>query len=192
VVGNVAAISPMKGHRTFIRAAAALRTTHPNTRFVILGSTHLGRDGYYDSLWNEARGLGLELGRDLIVRDPKTEVSLLAQSFDLFWMTSEPRSEGIPTVIGEAKALGLPVVTTDVGSTSECVTDGVSGFVVPARDWAAIAEKSRVILADRSLRDTMSERSRNEALRDYASERGAAQHKLAFERALAHHRRSTV
>ena len=45
VVGNVATLSPMKGHVWFLRAAAALRRTHPHVPFGILGSELPDRDG---------------------------------------------------------------------------------------------------------------------------------------------------
>lgn len=186
VVGNVATLNPMKGHCHFIRAAAQLRTTHPHVRFVILGSSDPRRQPYYRRLWNEAEALGLRLGADLIVRDPRGRVAELAQAFDLFWMTSEPRSEGIPTAIGEAQALGLPVVTTDVGSTAECVRDDVSGFVTPPRDTRAIADATRRILDDPALMTSMRAAARRDAEVNYAAERGAEQHLLAYEKAIAH------
>lgn len=186
VIGNVAVMTPMKGHRYFIRAAAELLRTHPDTKFVILGSRVEDRAGYYAELFAEAASLGLVLGENLVNVDPGTRVADLAQAFDVFWMTSEPQSEGAPTVIGEAKALGLPVVTTDVGSCSECVTDGVSGFVVPARDTVAIAERTRRILVDPALSASMSTVAREEAFRDYDSPNGAEAHRIAFERAVAH------
>ena len=188
VVGNVAVMSPMKGHRHFIRAAAELRRTHPDTRFVILGARVEDREDYYAELDALAGSLGLRLGEDLVVVDPGSRVKDLAQAFDVFWMTSEPQSEGAPTVIGEAKALGLPVVTTDVGSCSECVTEGVTGFVVPARDTAAIAARTRRILDDPDLAARMGVAARAEAFTDYDSPNGAAAHRLAFERAAEHRR----
>lgn len=186
VIGNVAAISPMKGHRTFIRAAAELRRTHANTTFVILGSTHADRDSYYRSLWEESESLGLRVGQDLRVVNPHDRVHELAQAFDVFWMTSEPRSEGIPTAIGEAKSLGIPVITTDVGSTSECVSDGLSGYVVLARDHHAIAARTRMLLDNRGRYLDFSRRARAEAIQQYAAERGADLHARAYRLAIQH------
>jgi glycosyltransferase involved in cell wall biosynthesis len=189
VIGNVANVNPMKGHATFIRAAAELRTSHPDAKFVILGATYEHFGDYTERLWRDAAQLGLRRDHDLIMRDPGRRVRELAQAFDLFWMTSEPLSEGLPTVIGEAKALGLPVVTTDVGSTSECVSDGVSGYVVAPRDPHAIADATRKIIDDPVRRESMGVIAREEAVRDYAAERCAEAHRRAFAIAIDHHRR---
>ncbi len=187
VIGNVASMSEVKGHRWFISAAAKIRAEFPDTRFVILGSRHADRGPYYASLWAQAESLGLEVGRDLIVQDPESRVAELAQAFDVFWMTSEPNSEGIPTAIGEAKSLEIPIVTVDVGSCSECVTPGLSGFVVPPQDPDAIAAATRPLLEDADMRRRFGVRAREEAIEQYAAERGAERRKLAYERAIDHH-----
>src|SRR5579875_192525 len=104
VVGTVSNLNPQKGHRTFIRAAAQLRKIRPRLQIVILGRQYDAHRKYYQSLLEEAKRLGLVLGQDLTIRDPGLRVHEWAQAFDVFWMTPEPRSEGIPTVIEEAMA----------------------------------------------------------------------------------------
>jgi colanic acid/amylovoran biosynthesis glycosyltransferase len=49
--------------------------------------------------------------------------------------------EGIPNTVKEAMALGLPVVSTTHAGIPELVEDGVSGFLVPERDSAALGER---------------------------------------------------
>lgn len=148
VIGNVSNLTPMKGHRTFIRAAAELRRRRPDVRFVILGAAYAHRDGYTNLLFHEAQSLGLELNRTIIFRNPGSRVSSLAPAFDVFWLTSERRSEGVPTALGEAMALELPVVATNVGSVREAVVDGLTGTVVPPRDPHAIAHATLPYLDD--------------------------------------------
>ncbi|MGH7194164.1 MAG: glycosyltransferase, partial [Candidatus Saccharimonadales bacterium] len=75
VIGTVGNISTMKGHGLFITAALTLRRTHPETRFVILGSSVGADSSYAEGLWRRAESNGLRLGRDLIVRDPGIEVA---------------------------------------------------------------------------------------------------------------------
>src|SRR5262245_2026908 len=94
VVGTVNNLSPMKGHLTFIRAAALLRRRRPDLRFVLLGAAYDHRSDYTRMLLEEAESLGLRVRRELLVVDPGSRVSELAPALDLFWLTSEPRSEG--------------------------------------------------------------------------------------------------
>lgn len=184
VVGNVSNLNPMKGHITFIRAAALLRKSLNNVRFVILGATYENHTEYTKEFYAEVERLGLKLDRDIFIRNPGKEVARLAQAFDLFWMTSEPRSEGISTAVEEAMSLALPVVTTDVGSMSEIVRDGKTGFVVAPHDVDAIVEKSIVLLSDGSLRMRMGQAARHFAELHFPVSVCAEAHLSAFNIAL--------
>ena len=62
-------------------------------------------------------------------------------------------SDGIPTVLAEAMLMGVPVVTTDVGSVSDLVVDGVTGFVARAGDPASLADK--VAELDKTLQNSI-------------------------------------
>ena len=64
-------------------------------------------------------------------------------------------SEGLPTVVLEAMACGLPVVVTDCGGAREAVDDGVHGMVVAPRDTAAMAAALLRLRRDRALRERM-------------------------------------
>jgi glycosyltransferase involved in cell wall biosynthesis len=60
--------------------------------------------------------------------------------------------EGIPTVVLEAMAMGLPVVATDSGATNEAVANGVSGFLAKEDDRVGLASAVRVLIDDPRLR----------------------------------------
>lgn len=77
------------------------------------------------------------------------------------------RPEGHPRVILEAMAAGMPVVTTDRGAIAETVLDGVTGYVLPDPDPAALADRVLAILHDDDLRRRMSEAARNRYLERY-------------------------
>lgn len=155
VIGNVSNLNPMKGHDTFVRAAGRLRKIYSNTQFVILGATYSDKSTYLDSIWRLAASAGLLAGKALIIRDPGPRVSELVQALDVFWLTSEPHSEGMSNVLAEAMALGIPVVTTRAGAVHECVQDGVTGYVVPPHDVRAIAKMTALLLGDPELRKRM-------------------------------------
>lgn len=73
-------------------------------------------------------------------------------------------SEGMPKVITEAMANGLPVVVTNVGGMPSIVQDGKTGLVVPRKDAPALRDALRRLILDKPLRQRMAgaglERSR--------------------------------
>ncbi len=184
VVGNVSNLNPQKGHRTFIRAAARLKQTRPNVKFVILGGRYETHKAYIEGLFEEARSLGFQLGSDLIVRDPKLNVAELSMAFDVFWMTPEPNSEGIPTAIEEAMSLGLPVVASDVGSIAEIVHHGVTGFVTAPRDTIAIGDFTLPLLLDADQRRRLGAAAASFAREHFRMEVCAERHADAYALAL--------
>lgn len=186
VIGSVGNVNPQKDQLTFVRSAGELKRTHPAARFVIMGAQYPEHADYVRGLEEEIERLELELGRDVVFKDPESDVARHASALDLFWMTSEPRSEGIPTVIEEAMALGIPVISTDVGAVRSAVEDGVTGFVVPAKDPSAIANASAKLLDNPELRQQFSENARLKAVRDFSLEECAELHVRCFEAALEH------
>ena len=184
VVGTLGNINRQKGHDNFIRAAAHLKSKVPGAKFIILGAMHDNHREYIDGLWRLAAEVGLEFGRDLIAVDPTSNVHELLQALDVFWMTPRPRSEGIPTAMEEAMALGIPVVSFDVGSISELVTDGVSGFLVPDQNPAAVANYTAEHLMDSDIRATMGVSARAFVHEHASLERCADRHVDAYQLAL--------
>lgn len=73
---------------------------------------------------------------------------LLAES-NLFLLTS--KWEGLPLVVLEAMAAGLPVVSFDVGGVSECIEDGKSGFLLPPGEIQELTNKVITLLNNRHL-----------------------------------------
>ena len=192
VIGNVNNLNPMKGHDTFVRAAAALLQLRPGLRFVILGAQYDQHKDYTRALWREAAALGLHPGDRLIVVDPRDRVASLAPAFDVFWLTSKPRSEGVSTVVGEAMALELPVVATDVGSVREAVDDLVTGYLVPAEAPEALARATLPLIDDSGLRHAMGRAGRVRAKALYSLGSCADQHLAAFASAVQHRQARTL
>ena len=184
VVGNVSNINPQKGHGTFIRAAARLKQRRPGVKFVILGRRYDAHRVYIENLLSLAAQLGLELEKDLIIRDPGERVAELAMAFDVFWMTSEPRSEGIPTVIEEAMSLGLPIVATEAGAIAEVVLHERTGYLIKPHDVVDISDRTLGLLEDAALRRALGEAGASFARTNFPIEACARRHLRAYEIAL--------
>jgi FkbM family methyltransferase len=189
VVGTVGNVNPQKGHRTFIRAAAALRRTRTDARFVILGEQDRNHDAYRNALLVEAERLGLTLGEDLRIESPGRRVAELAPAFDVFWCTSEPRAEGVPTAVMEAMSLGLPVVSTETGGIRDIVRDDETGFVVAPFDSDALARTTEAVLQEPGKVEALGVAGRAFAEANCRIENCTASHLQAFDAAIAHARR---
>jgi len=70
------------------------------------------------------------------------------------------RREGLPKVVIEAMAYGIPPVVTDSGGSPELVEDGISGIVVTPGDSKAIAKAILCLVKDPILRATMGKKAR--------------------------------
>ncbi|MCK5857886.1 MAG: glycosyltransferase [Abyssibacter sp.] len=184
VVGTVGNINLQKGHHNFIRAAALLKGQVPGVKFLLLGAMHSNHREYIDGLWRLAAGLGLELERDLIALDPTGRVHELVQAMDIFWMTPRRNSEGIPTAMEEAMALGLPVVSFDVGSIAELVQHGHTGYVVNSQGPEEIATCTLEHLLEPAQRTELGRRGRQFIEENASLEACAERHVRAYEMAL--------
>ena len=115
----------------------------------------IGEGQREEELKEHAARLGL--AAHVVVTGPKTEseiATLLARS-RLFILPCLKAADGavdnLPTVIMEAMAAGLPVVSTSVAGVPEMVVDGKTGFVVAEKDPASLAERIRRLLDDANL-----------------------------------------
>lgn len=83
------------------------------------------------------------------------QLSFFYHNCDIFCLSSE--REGIPVVLMEAMAVGMPVVSTDVGAIKELVKEGV---LVRPNDPKALAEGLNMLLDNPELRKSMGEKNR--------------------------------
>jgi glycosyltransferase involved in cell wall biosynthesis len=145
-VGNIRRV---KGHDVFIKAAASIVPHFPNVSFSIAGGV-LEPD-YFVELQTLVRELNLS--DHFHFAGSVTDLHQHLSAADIFVLPS--RSEGFSNAIIEAMAASLPVVATNVGGNSEAVRDGVSGFLVPSDDPAALAASIIRLLSDPSQAKTM-------------------------------------
>jgi glycosyltransferase involved in cell wall biosynthesis len=78
--------------------------------------------------------------------------------------TKEGDIDGIPNVLPEAMAMGVPVVSTHLSAIPELIYDGENGLLVPPDDPAALAEKMAVLLTQPALREELGRNGRRTAL----------------------------
>jgi len=125
LVGTVACLKPQKAPLDFVRAAALAHRADPTLRFAIAGDGELRAE-----VESEIRAHGMQGAVRLL--GWRRDVPEILAALDLFVLTS--RFEGLPRVVLQAMAAGVPVVATAVDGTPEVVHDGETGLLVPPAD----------------------------------------------------------
>ncbi len=137
IVGMVARLDPMKGHVSFLRAAALIAVKSSTAHFVMVGR---GVDATSPCLENYVNVSSLK-GRVHFLGE-RADISKLFPGFDVAVTPSV--SEGFANVIGEAMSCGVPCVVTDVGDSAMIVAN--CGRVVAVDDTEALSQSVYEIL----------------------------------------------
>ncbi|MBT0566281.1 glycosyltransferase [Williamsia sp. CHRR-6] len=155
VIGMVARLSMQKAHEVALRAVARVLPDRPQVRLVIIGTGE--RE-------NELRSLATALGIDHRVSflGARRDVADLLPAMDLVCLSSV--HEGVPMVLIEAMAAGVPVVATDCGAVADLVGDGVHGRIVPVGDDRALATALVELIDDPDLRVRLGSAGREHAV----------------------------
>ena len=93
--------------------------------------------------------------------------------------------DGIPTVILEAMASGVPVISTRLSGIPEAIEDGVNGFLTDPGEVEPLAERIAQILVDPALADSLAERGRERVEMQFGVKRNAGALRKLFLRSLA-------
>jgi glycosyltransferase involved in cell wall biosynthesis len=131
VVGTLGRFNLDKDHANFVQAAGQLARRHPRLRFLMVGEN---LDANNDDLmdWIDATG---HADRFVLLGE-RSDVAVCLAAMDIFCLSS--RTEAFPNVVGEAMAMGLPCVSTDVGDVGVLMAD--TGVLVPKADPTALAQ----------------------------------------------------
>ena len=121
-----------------------------------------------------------------VLRDTLPDLYRAADLFVLPAMHDEQGNvDGLPNVILEAMASGLPVVASGISGIPLAVEQGASGLLVPERDAAALGAALLRLLEDSQEARRMGERGRRKAESELTWDLIAARHREAYEMALA-------
>lgn len=143
-----------KGIEHFLEAAVIVRRRFPEARFLIVGEGRIMVNGqvmdspYTRELQDYAVRLGL--GQHAIFMGFRPDVPELLSEVAVSVLPCIS-SEGLSNTLLESMAAGVPVVATQVGGNPEVVEDGVTGFLVPARNPQSLASAVGRLLDDPGL-----------------------------------------
>ncbi len=165
VVGIIASIRHIKGHKIFLKSAREVLIKQPHTSFLVVGS--IDDMDLYEELKMMIKEYGIE--EKVIFTDERSDVSKILSIIDVSVLTSF--SEGFSNTLIESMAMERPVVATNVGGNPEAVDNGETGFLVPPGDPEAVANAINILLDDEELSERMGNEARNKVERQFPMER---------------------
>lgn len=139
VIGHVGRWNAAKDHLNFVQAAGVLIRQQPRCRFLMVGRD-IGPD-------NEVLARALEhsgCADRFVLLGERSDIPACLGAMDFFCLSS--RAEGFPNVVGEAMAMAVPCVVTDVGDAAMLV--GNTGWVVPKEDPIALAKALQMAVTE--------------------------------------------
>lgn len=150
VVGTVGRLTPIKGQRYLLKAAAGISPRIEALFFVFLGDGELAGE-----LAKTSSLLGIKNVKFLGWRQ---DVSEIMSTFDIFVLPS--LNEGMGKVLIEAMALGKPIVASDVGGIPDLVTHNHNGLLVPPANVERLAYSISLLYHDAAKRKEMGNRGK--------------------------------
>jgi glycosyltransferase involved in cell wall biosynthesis len=171
IAGMFARVNPQKDYPTLIRAAALLRESNPALRFLIVGDNERVDTNrrHFSEVEDLARRAGV-LDR-FVFTGFRVDVQRMMLAADLSVLCTH--FEGLPLVLIEAMAAGLPCVATAVDGIPEALADGVTGLLHQHGDAEGLAAAIASLIAVPARSKAMGAAARVEAEKRFSHNRFA-------------------
>jgi glycosyltransferase involved in cell wall biosynthesis len=150
-VGN---INPTKGYEFFIQTAKLLKDIK-DVHFYIIGPHFETQKAYSDKLFQLKAMLGTD---NLEFLGPSDNIREILYETDIYICSSQ--TEASPLSVWEAMSMEIPVISTNVGDVPCLIRDGENGFIVPCQCPEKMAQNVRILLGDKTLRQTFGKKAR--------------------------------
>jgi glycosyltransferase involved in cell wall biosynthesis len=148
-----------KGIATLLKAFAGIAHKYPEVKLIQVGTGKLTAQ-----LTQLADCLGIAPQVNFLGSQPHTTVQRLMQGAEVFALASQTATdgdcEGLPIVLNEASACGIPIVSTWHSGIPEAVKDGETGYLVAERDDAALGLRLDHLLGEPGQARAMGQRGR--------------------------------
>jgi glycosyltransferase involved in cell wall biosynthesis len=177
VVGKIARLFHLKGHEYLIRAARRVVDRYPQVRFLLVGEGVLR-----DRLTDQIRREGLDQHFQFAGLVPPDEIPPMIAAMDVLVHAS--LREGLARALPQALIVGRPVISFDVDGAREVVVSGETGYLVPPRDTAALADAMERLVPDAALRQRLGECGRARCAERFRHERMTRRLREIYERIL--------
>lgn len=178
VVGKIARLFPLKGHRFVLAAARQVVSEHPHVRFLFVGDGVLR-----DSLEQQADAAGLADHVRFAGLVPPDDIPAYLSAMDMLVHAS--LREGLPRSVTQALLTGRPAVCFNLDGAPEVVLPEVTGLLVPPEDEAALAAAIGRFAADPQMRIRLGAEGQRRWSKIFDHRRMTAEIRALYERILS-------
>jgi glycosyltransferase involved in cell wall biosynthesis len=173
VVGTLGRFNVAKDHHNFVHAAGLVAQRHPRVRFLMIGRD-LDADNKELASWIARTGYADRF----VLLGERGDVPICLSAMDVFCLSS--RTEGFPNVVGEAMAMGIPCVVTDVGDAAMLVAN--TGIVVPRENSEALAHAvGKLVAKPPSERQALGQRARDRIHAEFTIKRASERFSAIYD-----------
>jgi glycosyltransferase involved in cell wall biosynthesis len=173
----VGSLKPLKGYHDLLQALSILAGHEDAFECILAG------DGPERGRLQEL-AIRLNLGSRVSFLGEIEDVPALMAAGDI--LVHPSHSEGLSNSVLEGMASGLPVVATSVGATPEYIEDDNTGFLVPPGEPELLAEKIRLLITRKDLRDRLGRTALSRVLERCSPPRVTCQYEHVYNSLLSH------
>jgi glycosyltransferase involved in cell wall biosynthesis len=172
VLALIALLRPRKGVHVMIEAMKTVAERFPNARLLIVGSDDISEDPGYGT---RLREMGLQMGieKHIIFTGFLDDIPSVLKTATLMVLPSL-FGEGLPMVVLEAMASGVPVVASRVEGIPEVIEDGVHGLLVEPGRPEVLARKILLLLENPDMRRDLAKAAMDKVFSEMSGRQQAA------------------
>jgi glycosyltransferase involved in cell wall biosynthesis len=168
----VGRLTQIKRPDRLIDLGRSLKASHPTAHLIIAGAGEL-----LEELTAQSQSESLPI----TFLGWRNDIDMILSASDIAVLCSD--NEGIPLTLIQASQAGLPIVTTNVGSVSDIVFDGVTGLLTEVSANGLIQGVSK-LLDDPNLRDWLGESGQKRAKEFFSSQAMVKHHERLYSQIL--------
>ncbi len=157
VIGKVARLFHLKGHKYLLPAAARVIKKYPVAYFLLVGDGVLN-----DELKSQAKRLKIE--KNIIFCGLQTPDKIYQYINIMDIVVHLSLREGLPRVVPQAFFLEKPVIVYDIDGAKDIVDDGINGYLIPPESIDLLSKKILFLIKNNDIRFKMGQRGKRKAL----------------------------
>ncbi len=170
-IGTVGSLRPVKNQLLLVNACKAILPHFDQVEVLIVGEGPLE-----SQLKNEVKTLGLS--EKIHFAGGQPNIPEILNALDIFVLPS--LSEGMPNVVLEAMACGIPTIATAVGGTPEVIEDGKNGILIASEDEPHLIRVLKELIQNQNQRQTIGIEGRKRMLYHFSLKKMVSEYELLY------------